>query len=506
LLGRPGEIAVRAEIADAGLRIGKEERRLEALGGSAIWSGEDLELRVARGRIDARSLPKLDITVRGLGQIRAPDEVTCIPPPSKVSLPGFAGLRNWLGSPRGDSTESAWKRISVEADWILHPALLCSLEHAFGEVSPAPDGFDFAVQSGVWAGIPIRGAGSYRRAPEESLRVEMTLGPPFEPMQLEPAADPWARGRWEIEATRLGHWKIRGASGKFRTSGSKLRLEKSALWLAPLGEVEGNVEVSLGSDAELPFRIELQLRKMDVADLSASSGQERELLSGRLVGGGAVTGRLHKGLPLLADAEGLISLHAREGKIHQELPLFVAIAVASDRFDPFRSRDELPYTTIDLVGRIEGGQLHSEFLALDAPSLGMVVSGQVGLVFPHGVEAVVGLFFFPTLDSLINRVPVLNRVILGPDENLVGAYFAMTETWKKPKAQLIPVKSLAEGPAHFMLGGPGFVWSGLKRIESFLNRSGDSSAAAEASPTPAEASPTAAEASPTPAQEAGTEP
>ncbi len=159
------------------------------------------------------------------------------------------------------------------------------------------------------------------------------------------------------------------------------------------------------------------------------------------------------------------------GRSNKELPVFVAIAVASDRFDPFRYRDEIPYTAIDLVGRFGAGQLHSEYLSLDAPSLGMLVSGQVGLVPPNDVEAVLGLFFFPTLDSLINRVPVLNRVILGRDENLMGAYFAMTGNWKKPKAQLIPVKSFAEGPAHFMLEGPDFIWSGLRRLESLLNPS-----------------------------------
>jgi len=493
LLGRPGEITLRIRVADAGLRIGKDGRRLQALSGSAIWDGESLELRDLRGRIDARPLPKLDATVRGLGQIRAPDELNCIPPPAEVSLPGFKGLRSWLRSRRRPSPEPAWQRITIEADWILHPALLCSLEHALGEVTPTPDGFDFAVQRGVWAGIPIRGAGSYRRSPEGSLRVEMSLGPPFEPMRLEPEGDPWARGRWEWEATRLGRWKIRGASGKFRTSGNELHLEESALRLAPLGEVEGNLVVSLGSDAELPYRIELQVRKMDVTDLSVSSRAKKVLLSGRLLGGGVVTGRLHDGLPFLADAEGLVSLHAREGKIHQELPLFVAIAVASDRFDPFRSRDELPYTAIDLVGRVEGGQLHSEFLALDAPALGMVVSGRVGLITPRTLEAVAGLFLFPTLDSLINRVPVLNRIILGRDENLVGAYFALTGIWKKPKAQLIPMKSLTEGPAHFMFEGPSFVWNGLKRLQALLNPSSDSPTAAEESPSVSVDPPTAAE-------------
>ena len=246
----------------------------------------------------------------------------------------------------------------------------------------------------------------------------------------------------------------------------------------PLGEVEGNLDVALGPGDELPYRIEIQVKKLDVADLSASAGIEKKLLSGRLLGASVVTGRLHRGLPLLTDAEGVLTLHARDGKIHQELPVFVAIAVASDRFDPFRYREKIPYTGIDLVGRFEAGQLHSEYLSLDAPSLGTLVSGRVAVVPPNDVEAVLGLFFFPTLDSLINRVPVLNRVILGKDENLMGAYFAMTGHWKKPKAQLIPIKSLTEGPAHFMLEGPAFVWNGLRRLESLLNPPSDAPAPA----------------------------
>ena len=108
--------------------------------------------------------------------------------------------------------------------------------------------------------------------------------------------------------------------------------------------------------------------------------------------------------------------------------------MASDRFDPFRYWSEIPYTAIDLVGRLENGRLRSESLTLDAQSLGMVVSGEVGVVRPYDAEAVVGLFFLRTLDSLINRVPVLNRVILGQDDNLVGAYFAITGDWPELEA------------------------------------------------------------------------
>jgi hypothetical protein len=66
----------------------------------------------------------------------------------------------------------------------------------------------------------------------------------------------------------------------------------------------------------------------------------------------------------------------------------------------------------------------------------------------------------------------------------LGAYFAITGPWKEPKAQLIPVKSFAEGPAHFMLEGPEFIWNGLKRLESLLNPSRSAPAATE-EPEPA---------------------
>ena len=89
---------------------------------------------------------------------------------------------------------------------------------------------------------------------------------------------------------------------------------------------------------------------------------------------------------------------------------------------------------------------------------------------------------------VIGVVPVLSNLILGDDENLMGAYFAMTGNWKRPRAQLIPVKSFAEGPAHFMLEGPELLWNGIRRLESLLNPSSSPPAAAkegEPGPCPA---------------------
>jgi hypothetical protein len=89
---------------------------------------------------------------------------------------------------------------------------------------------------------------------------------------------------------------------------------------------------------------------------------------------------------------------------------------------------------------------------------------------------VVALFFFRNLDSLISKVPLLNRVLLGEDENLINAYFALSGPFGEPKARLIPVKTLSSGPASFMLEGfPAFVRGGLSRLRSVLPGGGGES-------------------------------
>jgi len=60
-------------------------------------------------------------------------------------------------------------------------------------------------------------------------------------------------------------------------------------------------------------------------------------------------------------------------------------------------------------------------------------------------------------------------VILGKNNNLVGAYFSLTGRWSQPEAGLIPIRSIATGPAGFLTEGlPGFVMGGIKRIQSVL--------------------------------------
>jgi hypothetical protein len=171
----------------------------------------------------------------------------------------------------------------------------------------------------------------------------------------------------------------------------------------------------------------------------------------------------------LGDATGLLALHARDGEVHSKIPIMLAIALASDRFNPFGSREELPYDAIDAVARVKKGKLVFDSLQLHSDTVRMGATGKGGVIDPYALEGVIGMFFFPGLDSLIDRVPILNRVILGRNGNFVGAYFAITGAWGEPEASLIPIQSIASGPAGFLTEGlPGFVLGGIKRIQSVI--------------------------------------
>ena len=73
------------------------------------------------------------------------------------------------------------------------------------------------------------------------------------------------------------------------------------------------------------------------------------------------------------------------------------------------------------------------------------------------------------LDDVIGRLPILNRLFLGADENLIGAYLALTGPWKGMQARIIPTQTLLRGPVSFVFEGlPSFVRGSLERVQAML--------------------------------------
>jgi hypothetical protein len=474
-LEAPGALRIEAALDGATLRLGETDRASD-VSARLDFAGDRLGVRVTGGTYKERPLPQLDAELTGISNLRSFEEIACREPQPQPALAGLPRLQEWLGEERGDRDEPRaleWQRLALALDWVSHPALLCSLEQVEAALEPSADGMRFELSRGVWAGLPVEVQGSWQRVAEDprsrgAVKLAARLGPPFEAMSLDPPASPWLSGRFRFEASRMGRWHVAGAEGRVAANGAALELPDTVLRLAG-GQLEGRLGLDLGSADDLPFFAQAQFAGVDLLAIWKAADLEHGTLAGTLHGAGAIAGQLRPGLNPLGDATGLLAMHARAGTVNEKIPVMLAIALASDQFNPFGARDELPYDAIDAVARVKNGKLVFDSVQLHAPTLRMGATGKGGVVEPYALEGVVGLFFFPGLDSLIDRVPIFNRVILGKNNNLVGAYFSLTGRWDAPEASLIPIQSIATGPAGFLTEGlPGFVMGGIKRIQSVL--------------------------------------
>jgi hypothetical protein len=218
----------------------------------------------------------------------------------------------------------------------------------------------------------------------------------------------------------------------------------------------------------VPFEFRAEVGPGSLSNLTTAAGWP-DSVTGTLVGSVSLRGALRPGSELLASAEGAFSLHARDGVIRQQFRLLLAVAMASETLNPFRERGTIRYRAMDASGRIQDGNFWIDVFSIDGPALRAAASGRIRATGAHETELVMGLFFFRTVDSVLGRVPILNRVMLGKDDNLIGAYVAITGPWDHLGARVIPTRTLMKGPVGFVFEGlPSFVMGSLRRVQTLL--------------------------------------
>jgi hypothetical protein len=143
--------------------------------------------------------------------------------------------------------------------------------------------------------------------------------------------------------------------------------------------------------------------------------------------------------------------------------------MSDEKINPFGKRDRFPYRSIDLEGPIENGWITSRTLTLEGKSERMAASGKTHLADPYELEAAIGMYPIPTIDDIVGAIPIVNVLLLGEDRALAGFYFTVTGEWTKPNVKPLLAKSVASGPASFVLEGvPNFVFGSLKAIAEVL--------------------------------------
>ena len=493
--GVPPELELSARVQDAALRLA-EGRRLEKLSGSVRLAGDRLDLRGVRGELAGERLPLLDASFQGVAALLAAERFAA-PPPAPARIPAWPPLRRLLSRDPADPDRTPrWTGLRIDADLVHHPALLAPLEDAHAQLDPTPDGVHWLVEGARWGGVPIDAEGDWFDPPDERVVVSVrAVGERERPAggAARPApGDDWLRGRFSLGmAPPPRSRRLAAAEGWFRARGLELRLFETTARLAPGGVLRGELALDLASSVDVPFASRFTLSEGSVAGMRALFGAEDDVATGALEGQGELRGRLADGRPLFQDASGWARAVATDGELRGRLPLFVAIASASETLNPFAERDRIRYRRAEGELTLQDGRVSSDTISVDSPDLRLYLAGSVGVAPPHATEAVLGLFFFGKVSSMIGRVPILNRVLLGESESLAGAYFELAGPWGGPRASLVPLRSLAAtGPAGFVLEGlPSFVRGGVDAIESLFRREAAGAPLPPAEPPDAGAAP-----------------
>jgi hypothetical protein len=156
----------------------------------------------------------------------------------------------------------------------------------------------------------------------------------------------------------------------------------------------------------------------------------------------------------------------------------VAVALASQAFNPFARREEVRYDRCETTLEFKDGRMSTAGFSLDGPDLRVFATGELDLLRPpHEVDAQIALFLFRQIDSVLGKIPIVNILLLGTNNNLVGAHFRLAGPWQDPKATAVPLSALASGPASIVEQGPTslvlqsipmFMMKGIQAIESML--------------------------------------
>jgi len=463
-----------------GLALGSGSERFEDVSGRVRVEAPDTLTVSGLAAVSAGDrLPVLDLRLEGLGALLAAGDDPAGEPAPVPALPGRTVLLERLAGDREPGEERRWRRIEVQADWIRLPLFVRTLRGVRAWFEPVPDGIRARVEEAEWGGVAVVGHGTWTRTEEEHVGLTLTARRPRPRALRRPEAGSWARGRFSVEvdpgpAAAGGGPEapvLLGARGRIDASGSRLLLREGEVDLAIPGRLGGNLELDLGQAGRLPIDGSIRLSEADGAALTQRLGLRPGTFSGTLDIDARLRGPVAPEGPMLAGLDGEIRMVARDGQLGFELPLLLAIAKASSTFDPFGSARGIRFEEIEADLALEQGMLSTRrTIAIDSPDLRMVLSGSLDTATrPPELALVVGCFFFRPLDTVIGAMPVVSRILLGPDRSLFGTYFDLTGPWDSPEAGLIPMKTVALGPASFLLEDvPAFVARGVRAIQAAL--------------------------------------
>jgi hypothetical protein len=481
----PRSFRLEVELDDVSLAV-DPENRIERLDGAFALARDNFTARGVSADLNGAPLPRLDLTLSGFREF-----LMALPPATSMS----ANAKALVGAtplfekfrPKDDGPRPPPPRIALQIEHLNHPALLWPVAgvNLDLELEPNSDGLRAKLADCRWAGVVLDGSVDWAFRPERHVAITLAAAKDPEAPDLAalsaPVPDPgaanadaWARGSFHIGPSVGRRWRQRNAIGSFAATEGTVALRDVVIELDPVGELVGEVDLDLSRPDVASYVLDAKLRDGDAVTLVQQIGSEKEIFSGAMAIEGALRGTVDPERPLLHDADGKLSIAARDGEIQRSLPPLFAIAMAGESLNPFSKSDAIRYRTAKGKFVLEQGQISTDALDVDGPDVRMFASGGVDLSSPpYALDAELALFLFRRIDWALGKIPILNALLLGEHQNLVAAYFRLMGSWKQPEARMQPLRTLEEGPVDVLTKGiPRVVLQGVEAIGGVFTRPG----------------------------------
>jgi hypothetical protein len=233
-------------------------------------------------------------------------------------------------------------------------------------------------------------------------------------------------------------------SGRFALNQAKIRLSDVEVTVSSEAQVTAEVAVDLADADHLPVALQGRLDDADFEEIGPAIGLPEGFATGRVNATADIVGHLERGKNLYAGLEGTVRASARDGEIHQSVPLAIKMATATDGFNPFAKSDKLQYDTIETELVLSDGILTATRLELEGP-IRIYATGSIDFAEPpQELDLVVGVFLLQRIRELLGMVPLVNLVVPGSNKGMVGAYFRVRGPWDDPEVKTLKLKSLKE--------------------------------------------------------------
>ncbi len=490
----PRNFVLRSELADIRLLTGED--RIEDLGGSLAWTGDLLEVRGLHAILGGRALPVLDLDVDGISSFFGTD-------PERrrltVSAPPLAGLgafwKDLQPNDRDEEPEPMRVALGAAIERLEHPMFLWPIEGLAAYLTPLEHGVRVEARDGTWGGVPIELTADWLFEPEERVVAHVVAGTSWsaapEPIQDgapagETAAPPrsWARGRLSIGAIDGTRWKQRGATARFEATGERVRLSDVVVDLVPHGRGVANALIDLSHAEAAPFELSFEIQDGDFPTLGAAIRLPTDLATGHVDVAGSVEGSFDPTAPHGAALDGLIEVDARDGTLRKKVPAAMRAALSDAILAPISKLERIRYERMHAMLELGGGRVATDALSVDGPDARAFASGDVTIgEKPHLMDVQLVLFLFRNVDRVLDKIPIVNFLLLGPNRNLLAAHYQISGTFEDPSAELIPLQSFTRGPGTLVFEGlPSVVERGLQALGGLVGR--DRVAGPEPAPLP----------------------